>query len=166
MANPPVPTNVRAINGNPGRRRLDTPGEPDPTYLDDLSPPPFLTCEKAREVWAYMAPKLRADRLLCEVDVITFARWCEDVAECWITQQLVSDRLARGEMPVHESAKGGISYDPAYTVRNRAAERVDKGIAHFGMSPMTRTRIRTNPQSDLFGATGGIEDFLQQIQAA
>jgi P27 family predicted phage terminase small subunit len=161
-----VPTNVRAINGNPGKQGLKPTGEPDPAYLDDLTPPPFLTCEKAREVWTYLAPKLRADRLLCEVDVITFARFCEDVAECWITQQMVSDQLAEGKMPVRFSEKGGISYDPAYTVRNRAAERVDKGIGHFGMSPMARTKIRSNPQTDLFGGASAIEDYLDQIRAA
>lgn len=162
----PVPTNVRALNGNPSKKRLHEPGEPDPAYLDDLTPPEFLTCDKARQVWTYMAPKLRAANLLCEVDVITFARWCEDVAECWTTQQMVSDQLARGEMPVTFSEKGGMSYDPAIALRNRAAERLDKGIAHFGLSPMARTRIRTNPQTDLFGGVGGIEDYLQQIKAA
>ena len=166
MANQPIPTNVRALNGNPSKRRLDNPGEPDPAYLQDLTPPSFLTCAKAREVWTYMAPKLAAAHLLCEVDVMTFARWCEDWAECWQAQQAISDKFARGETPMTETTKGNMVWDPIIAVRNRAAERVDKGIAHFGMSPMTRTRIRVNPQTDLFGGAGGIEEFLQQIKAA
>lgn len=162
----PVPTNVRALNGNPSKKRLHEPGEPDPAYLDDLTPPEFLTSEKAKQIWTYMAPKMRAANLLCEVDVMAFARWCEDAAEMWEAQQLISDKFARGEPPLVETAKGNMVWDPLLAVRNRAFERFDKGVAHFGMSPMTRTRIRVNPQTDLFGGVGSIEEYLQQIKAA
>ena len=164
MANPAIPTNVRALNGNPGKRALHTPGEPDPEYLNDPAPPPFLTSPRAIEVWNYIAPKLMAAKLVCWVDVITLARYCEDVAECWTAQQLVSEYLQRGEMPILEGAKGGFNYHPAVVLRNRSAERADKGAAHFGLSPMCRTRIKTQPQTDLFA--NDFESFVRQLHAA
>ena len=158
-----VPTNVRAINGNPGKRALRAPGEPDPDYLVDLTPPPFLTSAKALEVWDYMAPKLVKARLLCEVDIVTFAHYCEAVAEFWQTQQQVSNLLVGGDaeaLMVAVGGNGGRNYHPAITLRNRAADRVDKGAMHFGLSPMARTKIRTNAQEDLFG---GFDEFLQSL---
>ena len=161
MANPPVPTNVKLLNGNPGKRALNAPGEPDPDYISDLTPPPFLTGEKARLVWDYLAPRLQAAKLVCEVDMITLARYCEDVAECWHAQGLVTEFLARGELPILEGAKGGFNYHPAVVLRNRAAERMDKGAAHFGLSPMARTRIKSQPQGDLFAHD--FETYLRSV---
>ena len=43
----PVPTNLKVLNGNPGRRPMNH-AEPDPDYLQDLTPPQFLTSEKER----------------------------------------------------------------------------------------------------------------------
>jgi hypothetical protein len=66
----------QVLRGNPGRRALN-PAEPDSPYLQDLTPPPFLTSERTREVWTYLAPRAAEAKLLCELDVVTFAMHCD-----------------------------------------------------------------------------------------
>ena len=154
-----IPTNVKRYNGNPGRRGLSQT-EPDPAYLQDLTPPGFLTSERAREVWSYLAPKVADAKLLCEVDVLTFAMVCEALSEFWFAQEQVTQHLMVGGPPVIREEKA--YWLPWITLRDRAAERIEKGIAHFGMSPMARTRIRVQPQTDLFAASD-FEGFLNSL---
>lgn len=154
----PVPTNLKLLSGNPGRRALNH-AEPDPPYLQDLTPPPFLTSERAREVWTYLAPRAAEAKLLCELDVMTFAMHCEAWAEYWVAQERVTQHFILGGSPVIGDDKA--AWLPWIKLRDRAADRVEKGVAHFGMSPMARTRIRIQPQSDLFA--NDFETFLSSL---
>ena len=161
----PVPTNVRAINGNPGKRALQPAGEPDPKYLKDFTPPYFLTDEVALGFWDYLAPRFAEARLLCEVDVETFARYCKWLAEFWRSDGECSEltRAPGGSdnLMVLVGEKGGRNYHPAYAVRNRAAEQCDRLAQQFGASPVARTKIRTNPQEDLWG--NDFESFVRAL---
>ena len=60
--------------GNPGKR-ASAQREPDPDYLQDLTPPEWLSAG-ARVVWLEEAPKFRAARLLTTIDVMAFAALC------------------------------------------------------------------------------------------
>ena len=64
MSRPPKPTQLKVVEGNRGKRALNS-REPDPAYLNDLTPPAWLD-PKSAEVWAEIAPKLRAARVLTE----------------------------------------------------------------------------------------------------
>lgn len=128
-----------AINGNPSNRALRAPVEPDPNYLADLTPAPFLTSIAAIQVWEYLAPKLaKAPRLMREVDTLTFARYCVDVADYWEAQPQVSALLRDGGADASLVVMGGTgsrNAPPVIALRSRAADRVDKGAMEFGLGP-------------------------------
>ncbi len=98
-------------------------------------------------------------KLLCEVDLMSFAMLCEAWAEFWFAQEQVTQHLMVGGPPVIREEKA--YWLPWITLRDRAAERIEKGIAHFGLSPMTRTRIRVQLQTDL--SASNFESFLTSL---
>lgn len=134
-----------ASNDKPSNWTARAPVEQDPNYLADLTPPPFLISSAAIQMWECLAPKLaKAPRLLSDIDILTFASYCMDVAKCW------EALLANGNADALLIAVG-CNNQPAFTLRNQASERGDEGAIHAGLSPFARTKIRTNPQEDLFG---------------
>lgn len=144
-------------------------GAPEPDLLDDLSPPEFLSGEKARRVWCYLAPKLRDARMLTVIDTLSLVALCEDVAECVQAQQVISDMLKAGQMPIvkGKGEGGGWNYHPAFVLRNKAAERISAGATAFGMTPLARTKIRTQQQLDLFAdGDSSIAALVEAVRGA
>src|SRR5574337_1469176 len=84
---PPKPTALKLVAGNPGKRSMNKQ-EPDPTYLQDLTPPAWLR-DDAKAVWSEIAPIMSAAKLLTEVDVQAFAMGCVAVAQ----YRLATDRI-------------------------------------------------------------------------
>lgn len=158
---PPTPTVLKLAAGNPGKRPL-AQGEPDPPYLEDLTPPKRLS-PAAQQAWEELAPKLRAAKLLTQVDTLAFECLAEAAAEYWAARERLDAAVEAGQQIVRNSIGGAIIYHPAYTVRNRAFDRLLTLMREFGKTPASRTRIRTNPQGDMFGGNGSFEQFLREI---
>lgn len=142
MARPKKPTSLKLVTGNPGKRAL-AQGEPDPTYLEDLTPPAHLP-ENVAAVWNELAPRLRAARLLTEIDTVAFELLCNS----WANYRLATAMV--GDEHVHVSSKGGASTSPWAIVQSMAFKQVSACLAKFGMSPADRARVAVNPQGDLF----------------
>jgi P27 family predicted phage terminase small subunit len=161
-----TPTAIRVVQGTTGYVKKN-PNEPQPDLLEAKraveARDRFLTSAEAKAIWDFHYPALRAAQLITEIDVMAFVRWCEAEAECWRTQQIVSDLLAAGQMPILRSEKGGFNYHPAVVLRNRAAERAAKGATEFGMTPAARTRIRVEAQLDLFGENNPVAKLLSEL---
>lgn len=162
MARPPKPTALKLVTGNPGKRALNKQ-EPDPTYLQDLTPPDWLP-QGAKNVWIEEAPKLQRAKLLTEVDVIAFSALCVSVAdfrravaktgEAHVKAKLVADK--EGEIQ-----EVGEHVNPWYIVQSMSGKNFKAWAEKFGMTPQDRTRIAVQPQGDLFGdkKTGSTDYF-------
>src|SRR5262245_36689271 len=71
---PPVPFELKALGGNPGKRPLH-PG-PQPTQTDEPPEPlPFLS-ETAKAEWRRVAPELHRLGLLTILDHVIFGTYC------------------------------------------------------------------------------------------
>lgn len=75
----PVPTALRAVRGNPGKRPLPQ-GEPTPEIASGYCPK-YLTGDLARKLWAKWAPALVRLRVLSELDEAALACACLATAE-------------------------------------------------------------------------------------
>ncbi len=155
-----VPTNVRAINGNPGKRALQPAGEPDPEYLQDFTPPHWLT-PGGVEAWNIMAPAHAKAKLLCVVDVPLFCMYCEAVHRYFAENRELCEIRGRGEFPIWEGKNGGFSYSPLVVLAKRAGETIERCANHFGGSPMARTKIKVQQQEDMFASD--FESFVRAL---
>lgn len=147
MARPRKPTHLKIIQGNPGKRGLNKQ-EPDPEYLNDLTPPDFLT-DAARIVWNEITPDLRAARLLTKVDVPMLHMACESIATYRKAVKKCAEREACGEIANNQS----IGYWEM--IKSMSFKQAMGALQQFGMSPAARTRIAIQPQGDLFGDPAG-----------
>lgn len=152
MPNPPKPTALKLVEGNKGKRALNKQ-EPDPTYLSDLTPPGWLA-PAAAEVWNEVAPKLRAAKVLTEIDVQLLAMGCVAIAQHRQAARRTGEDLVKSK--IVEGKDGEPSYvgehvNPWLIVQSMSFKQAMAVFQQFGMSPAARTRIAINPQEDLFG---------------
>lgn len=94
----PKPLAKRKLEGNPGKRAFPI-GTPDPALLNEDRANEVrdrvLTSAEAKTVWNWIYPSARAAKLLTEVDVMAFARYCEHEAWGWQMRSRRREALRR-----------------------------------------------------------------------
>ena len=159
MARPKKPSSVKAATGNPGKRAASK-GEPDPDYLEDLSPPEWLS-DGARVVWEQEAPKFRKARLLTEIDVMAFAALCQAASDYRRAVARTGDDDVKSKMAMDEDGKPvnvGEHLNPWAMVKSMSSKQMALWLGKFGGTPQDRTRVELNPQSELFPSNGKSQD--------
>lgn len=149
----PKPTALKLVGGNAGKRATNKQ-EPDPEYLQDITPPDWLP-ERAKIVWSELAPKLAKARLLTEVDIETFAQGCVAIANFRYSVAKAGENLVREAEFIEDNGKQvqvkGECLNPWMIVQSMSFKQAGQIFQQFGMSPAARTRIAVQPQGDLFG---------------
>lgn len=154
MARPPKPTALKLIEGNKGKRAINS-HEPDPAYLNDLTPPAWLP-QSAAEVWNEVAPKLRAAKVLTELDVQALAMGCVAIAQYRQSVVRAGADLVKSKHVQNEdggAVEVGEHVNPWLIVQSMSYKQAMGIFAQFGLTPAARSRIAINPQDDLFGGT-------------
>lgn len=98
--------------------------------------PQWLSVE-SREVWEIVLGELRTvDGLLARVDAFALARYCDDWVQYWAASRIIA---ASGMVSVSDN---GAEYQhPAVGIRNKAADRMSRFEARFGMTPSDRSGL-------------------------
>src|SRR5688572_27143623 len=133
----PKPTALRVFEGDPGRLLPRRDGEPMPASGEVAPGPPEWLGEAGRAVWAEVAPKLHALRLLTTVDCRLLSLYCEAWDELFAARKIIE---AAGL--VATSDKGGQYQHPAVGIKNRAVARIRQLGGEFGMSPAARVGLK------------------------
>lgn len=130
----PKPTNLKLVEGNPGKRAL-TKDEPEPEQVTRVPAPPKRLSTGAKAVWREEAPALVKMKLLSVADLRTFGNYCE--------------LQSRFEF-FHRRGVNARDLDKM-TKFNRAAVQCEKEArllaASFGLEPSSRTRIRGSAET-------------------
>jgi P27 family predicted phage terminase small subunit len=121
--------------------------------LQDLTPPSWLDAAAAA-VWNETAPKLRAARVLTEIDAQLLAMGCVSIAQYRQSVQRTGSALVK--TAIKEDKEGnpyetGEQINPWFIVQSMSFKQAMAVFREFGMSPAARTRIAIQPQGDLFG---------------
>ena len=129
----PKPTALKVLEGNPGKRALNT-NEP---RVDQRKP----TCPKwmkgeARREWDRVSKVLHQAGLLTFVDRAVLAMYCQ-AWDRWVRAEKALDLDAL----VEETDKGYKYVNPMVGVARGAAEDVKKYGALLGMNPSVRSRL-------------------------
>lgn len=147
MSRPRKPSALKLIAGTERADRRNG-GEPEPQLLNDLEPPAHLG-ERAAAVWRDLAPMLRRNQVLTEMDTLAFELLCDAVADYRLARE------KRGDGLVTYSSKGSQMLDQLLVAQQACAKRAEVLMSRFGMDPVSRSRVMIDPQGDLFGQQAG-----------
>lgn len=147
----PVPTALKLLRGNPGKRRLNEL-EPRPEAAVPRCPA-FLDGE-ARKEWRRLSRRLAGLGLLTEIDRGQLAAYCE----AWGRYVDAVERVRKTGLIIHvggerDKETGNVSggfwqQSPFVGVLNKALEQLRTMAAEFGMTPSSRTRIHAAPKPE------------------
>ena len=148
MAPVPKPTRVKALEGNPGRRDLNTE-EPQPTGR--AVKPEFITGEAAKE-WDRALAAMPLN-FYSSADVPTLATYCT----AWVLYRHGLAQVAREGM-VAKGSMGQQVPHPLLGVISQQAQIILRAGDRLGMSPASRARLAVGDdpgESKFAGLIGG-----------
>jgi len=139
----PMPTHLKLLRGNTGKRPLNK-DEPHPEPFLDVPDPPLFLTGSASDEWWRTATELHRLGLLTKVDLPCLA------AYCWSYGQFsaAAEALAKLEGEVERGAFGVPLGHPLTAVARKAAADMVKYAAEFGFTPAARTRISGGVHGD------------------
>src|SRR5262245_25415667 len=133
--NPPKPTELRILAGNPGHRPLPE-NEPKPELGAEM--PDFLSAA-AQEHWPKIARQLESVGVLTRMDAVALALYCETFAR-W---KHANDQVFRFGTVI-KSPNGYPMQSPWLQISNKAHEQMVRLLVEFGMTPSSRTRLKSS----------------------
>lgn len=142
----PLPSNVKKLRGNPGKRKLNDAEPQPPAGEPDM---PAGLCKIAAAEWKAIVPELAQLGVLTKIDGKALAAYCHAFAR-WMAAQEEVDRLG---LVLDEPIMGGPPEDrevvgykhkrnPAVSIEHEALKIMKSFLVEFGMTPSSRSRIR------------------------
>lgn len=137
----PKPTAVKRLAGNPGKRALNN-AEPRPRVV--LPRPPVHLSDEEKAKWKSLVCELHPLGLVTVLDLDQLSTYC--VLWCrWVK----AEKLVREKGEIIKTAAGNIIQNPYLSIANRALDQLNKLGAEFGMTPSSRSRVKTDiPDAD------------------
>ena len=144
----PKPTHLKLLQGNPGKRRLNS-NEPKPPQELPLAPEHLN--DAAKKEWNRLGPQIVKLGLLTSIDGSAFAAYCVVYAR-WVEAE---EALKKTGFVV-KAPSGYPMLSPFYTVANQCLSQMRAYLTEFGMTPSSRSRTSVAGQEK----TDPLEDFL------
>jgi P27 family predicted phage terminase small subunit len=101
-------------------------------------PPEHLSADE-KEKWKAVVRELHPLGLVTTIDKDALAMYCVIFVR-WIK----AEKLVREKGEIIKTAAGNIIQNPYLSIANRALEQLNKLGAEFGMTPSSRTRVKTD----------------------
>lgn len=159
----PIPTELKILRGNPGRRPLPE-NEPVPPEGEIRCPRELKG--RARRFWKKHEPILKAMGVLTTADVGMLAELCETENEYWTAREDVRERGIEIEVTRYDRKTGAAFYvtedNPSVRIASDAGKRLKALMAEFGMSPSSRTRVKATPKP---AAKSALEELRERRKA-
>lgn len=136
----PKPTQLKVLEGNPGKRALNNK-EPKPTL--PLPSPPLVLEGEAMAEWNRVCGELSALGLLTGIDMAVLAGYCQAFS-VWV--DAVGKVKTLGILI--RTSNGNVIQNPAVGTMNRQYEIILKACAVLGMDPSSRSRLKVEKQEE------------------
>lgn len=130
----PIPTAIKRLNGNPGRRPLND-AEPK-LPVGGFSCPKHLNA-LAKKEWRRVVVDMRVAGVLTRVDRAALEAYCVSYAR-WLQAE---EEVEREGITI-VGPKGGVMKNPAVSVSLQERAIMHKFAAEFGMTPSSRSRLK------------------------
>jgi P27 family predicted phage terminase small subunit len=140
----PVPTALKLVKGNPGRRRLPK-NEPKPQRA--VPTPPEHLSQRAALAWGAMSARLDTAHVLTVLDGLGLEQLCENYGEIL---DLREDIKTNGRFEVIEMTNGSkrTVARAAYEKLADAERRFRAMLTEFGLTPSSRSRVTATPDEN------------------
>lgn len=135
MARKPIPTHLKLLSGNPGKRPLNTDEPVVKQTLKNTKPPKELSAV-AKKMWVNTLDNSPED-LLKVLDFTELMRFCVSY-DLYLTA--LKNVQKYGAVVVNE--KGFAIESPWVKIMNKQSEIMAASGSNLGFSPVSRTRIR------------------------
>ena len=134
----PVPTYLRVLKGNPGKRPLPK-NEIQPERPPDVPAAPDWLDDYGRTEWERVAPGLWRTGALTEPDIGTLAAYCFSLAQLRTAAEILkkmraSDAGGLRGLIVTTKDKGSMT-NPLVWIANAAAKAMNRYAIELGMTP-------------------------------
>ena len=134
----PKPTSLKILQGNPGRRPINA-NEPTFPALDSdcpaqLGPIAAKEWHRVKELFKVQNIFTEADRAALSAYCVYYGRWVE-----------AEDHVRATGMMV-KSPSGYPMQNPWLSIANKAFQQLNKMMPEFGMTPSSRSRVKTLPE--------------------
>lgn len=143
---PPKPTNLKLLNGNPGKRKISQ-NEPKPKPIAPKCPK-WLDKEAKRE-WKRLASELEKVGLLTQIDGSIFAAYCQSWSLFVAAQKAINEyQKTENKLTVTYTNTLGASNEvplPEIAIAEKALKQLKAFCTEFGLTPASRTRIDVKP---------------------
>ena len=136
----PVPTALKIIRGNPGKRRLNDAEPQHPPLPPEC--PEDLSDSKARREWERIAPQLITQGQVTTVDRAALIGYCQK----WAQWQALEAEAAKHPFVV-KSASGSPIPNPAFKLANQTFAVMLKAAVELGITPSARSRVMAQPSA-------------------
>jgi P27 family predicted phage terminase small subunit len=137
-----IPTHLRLLRGNPGKRPIRDEPEPAPGPACP-DPPPFVVGYAADEYWR-VAPELWRLGLLTVVDLMPFCVYCLSYSRWRMAAETLA-RMAETDPVAHalliKSTDGNARRNPLVKISSDAADDMLRVAGEFGLTPVARSRL-------------------------
>lgn len=143
-----TPTRLKALRGNPGKRPLNK-NEPKPISKIQELPPDFLI-EPAKEEWSRIYAEMKELGILTNLDSSVLAAYCTAYA---LWRQ--ANEYIKEEGILVNAPSGYPMQAPYVAVLNKQVDIMVKLASEFGMTPASRTKIKTEKTQE--------DDPMEQI---
>lgn len=129
----PVPTALKVLEGNPGKRPLNS-REPKPEKKAPTCPA-WLEPEAKKE-WKRLAKGMEKLGILTEMDRAAFAAYCQSYARWKEAEQHINEDGSLMTTP------NGYQQQSAWvSIANNAMKSMSQFASQFGLNPSARSRI-------------------------
>lgn len=135
----PTPTALKVLEGNPGKRPLNT-AEPQPLKKAPRCPK-WLEPEAKRE-WKRLAHYMEQIGVLTEVDMTSFAGYCQAYARWKEAEEFISQHGTIVRTP-----SGYWQQVPQVSIAQTYLKVMNRFAEQFGLTPASRSRIVANAEA-------------------
>lgn len=134
----PKPTNLKLLQGNPGKRPVNK-SEPQFTKYDEPPKPPTHLNKYGKKEWKRILPVLMNVGLLTEADYATLAAYCQAYGT-WVE----AEKLIKEKGFTYISDKGNSIQRPEVGIASTAMKNIVTFAREFGMTPSSRSNIKVD----------------------
>jgi phage terminase, small subunit, putative, P27 family len=136
----PIPSHLKLILGNPGKRPV-----PSPESLPEATAPgcPGHLGAHAQAEWKRIVPELMTLGLLQRMDMAQLAAYCTAYGR-WVEVELEILKLQQGGAVsglLVKTPNGYPQISPLLAISNKCLEQIHTFASEFGLSPVMRSRV-------------------------
>lgn len=142
------PTNLRVLEGNPGKRPLPK-DEPKPLDTSKPNPPSHLD-KYGLEEWNRVCDGLHAMGVLFSIDMAILAAYCVSYSRWKQAEEELGKIRKRGsklKALIQKTHHGNMIPHPLVGVSNTAARDVLRYAAQLGITPAARAGLGVKPKT-------------------